>query len=103
MSGLAAADPGRAGLDLARLARLDGFLGQLTADGRIPGWSLAVARRGTLGHVGTGGCRDTEAGLPVEDDTLFRIYSMTKPVTAVAAMLLCERGDLELADPLPAP
>ena len=45
-----------------------------------------------------GGCRDLEAGLPVEADTLFRIYSMTKPVTAVAAMVLYERGDIELSD-----
>ena len=100
MTGLAAAEPDRARFDPARLARLDGFLQRLAEDGRIPGWSLAVARYGTLAHASTGGFRDVEAGLPAEDDTLFRIYSMTKPVTAVAAMLLCESGDLELSDPV---
>jgi CubicO group peptidase (beta-lactamase class C family) len=100
MTGLAAADPVRSGFDPARLARLDGFLDRLTEDGRIPGWSLAIARHGTLVHASTGGYRDIEAGLPVEAGTLFRIYSMTKPVTAVAALLLCERGDLELSDPV---
>ena len=50
--------------------------------------------------MSVGGCRDLVAGLPVEADTLFRVYSMTKPVTAVAAMVLYERGDIELSDPL---
>lgn len=95
-----AADPGRADLDPQRLARLDGFLRQLTSAGRIPGWSLAVSRGRVLAHQSTGGCRDLAAGLPVEPGTLFRIYSMTKPVTAVAAMILCERGDIELSDPV---
>jgi CubicO group peptidase (beta-lactamase class C family) len=100
MTGLAATDPVQSGFDPARLARLDGFLDRLTEDGRIPGWSLAIARHRTLVHTSTGGYRDLEAGLPVEAGTLFRIYSMTKPVTAVAALLLCERGDLELSDPV---
>lgn len=100
MTRLAAAQPGQAGFDPTRLARLDAFLRRLTEDGLIPGWSLAIAREGTLSHASTGGYRDIEARLPVEDDTLFRIYSMTKPVTAVAAMLLCERGQLELSDPV---
>ena len=94
------ADPERAGFDPQRLARLDGFLRQLTSAGRIPGWSLGVVRGPVLAHLSTGGCRDLAAGLPVEPDTLFRIYSMTKPVTAVAAMILYERGDIELSDPV---
>ncbi len=96
----AAADPRLAGLDPGRLGRLDDFQRRLTSDGRIPGWSMAVGRRSVLAHLSSGGCRDLEAGLPVEPGTLFRIYSMTKPITAVAAMVLCERGDIELSDPL---
>ena len=57
-----------------------------------------LALRWLAGH--TGGQRDLEAGLPVEDDTVFRIYSMTKPITAVAAMILYEEGRFELNDPV---
>lgn len=96
----AAADPRLAGLDPGRLGRLDDFLGRLASDRRIPGWSIAVSRRSVLAYLTVGGCRDLEAGLPVEPGTLFRIYSMTKPVTAVADMMLCDRGDIELSDPL---
>jgi CubicO group peptidase (beta-lactamase class C family) len=67
MTGLAAADPVRSGFDPARLARLDGFLDRLTEDGRIPGWSLAIARHGTLVHASTGGYRDIEAGSAAGD------------------------------------
>jgi CubicO group peptidase (beta-lactamase class C family) len=94
------ADARLAGLDPGRLRGLDDFLRQLTERGRIPGWSVAVSRRSVLAHASTGGYRDMEAGLPVEAGTIFRIYSMTKPVTAVAAMALCERGDIELSDPV---
>jgi CubicO group peptidase (beta-lactamase class C family) len=99
-SGPGAADPRRAGFDPHRLDRLDGFLRQLTSAGRIPGWSIAVSRSSVLAHQVTGGSRDVAAGLPVEPGTLFRIYSMTKPVTAVAAMILYEQGDIELSDPV---
>jgi CubicO group peptidase (beta-lactamase class C family) len=90
----------RAGLDPRGLARLDGFLGRLTSRGRIPGWSIAVQRRSVLAHLSAGGCRDMAAGRPAGPDTLFRIYSMTKPVTAVAALVLYERGDIKLSDPV---
>ena len=69
-------------------------------DGRLPGWLLAVSRHGRLAHVSTYGQRDLEAGLPVETDTIFRIYSMTKPITAVAALSLWEQGGFELNDPV---
>jgi Beta-lactamase class C and other penicillin binding proteins len=51
-------------------------------------------------HVGSAGYRDVEAGLPVERDTRWRIYSMTKPITSVAAMMLYEEGAFELSDPI---
>jgi CubicO group peptidase (beta-lactamase class C family) len=59
-----------------------------------------VTRRGQIVHLSTYGRRDVEAGLAVEVDTLFRIYSMTKPITSVAAMMLYEEGAFELKDPI---
>ena len=69
-------------------------------DGRLPGWLLTVRRHGRLAHVARCGSRDLEAGLPVTDDTVWRIYSMSKPLTSVAAMMLQEEGALALTDPV---
>jgi CubicO group peptidase (beta-lactamase class C family) len=93
-------DPREAGFDARRLARVNGVLDRYIEDGRIPGWSLLVSRRGQVVHLHTSGRRHVEDGLPVETDTLFRIYSMTKPITSVAAMMLYEEGAFELNDPL---
>ncbi|MDQ3664812.1 MAG: beta-lactamase family protein [Actinomycetota bacterium] len=93
-------DPAEVGMDEGRLATLDRHFQRYVDDGRLPGWLVAVARHGQLGHVATYGQRDVEAGLPVETDTIWRIYSMTKPVTAVAALVLWERGGFELNDPV---
>ena len=68
--------------------------------GKLPGWSVAVVRHDELVHTGLGGRRDVEAALPVAPDTVFRIYSMTKPITSVAAMVLWEQGAFELRDPV---
>jgi CubicO group peptidase (beta-lactamase class C family) len=94
------ADPAEAGLDASRLARLDRHFARYVEDGRLPGWLLTVSRHGRLVHVSSCGQRDMEAGLPVETGTLWRIFSMTKPVTSVAAMMLYEEGAIELADPV---
>jgi CubicO group peptidase (beta-lactamase class C family) len=88
------------GLDPQRLARLDRYYPRFVDDGRLAGWLVAIVRHGRLVHVATAGQRDMEAALPVETDTLWRIYSMTKPVTSVAAMMLHEEGALELRDPV---
>jgi CubicO group peptidase (beta-lactamase class C family) len=93
-------DPAEAGFDPDRLARIDTLLQRYVDDGRLPGWSVLVSRHGRPVHVSRGGLRDVEAGTPVELDTIFRIYSMTKPVTSVAAMMLYERGAFELTDPI---
>ncbi|BFO17295.1 hypothetical protein SHKM778_36830 [Streptomyces sp. KM77-8] len=61
---------------------------------------MAVARGGRVAHLTAYGARDVAAALPVESDTLWRIYSMTKPVTAVAALMLVEEGRLSLDDPV---
>jgi len=101
MSGLKAeADPAEVGLDAERLRRIDRHFARYVDDGRLPGWLLVVSRRGRLAHVSRYGSRDLEAGLPVEPDTLWRLYSMTKPVTSVAAMMLYEEGMFELNDPV---
>ena len=90
------------GLDSERLKRIDAHFAAYVADGRLPGWLLTVRRHGRLAHVARCGSRDLEAGLPVTDDTLWRIYSMTKPITSVAAMMLYEEGTLALTDPVSA-
>jgi CubicO group peptidase (beta-lactamase class C family) len=93
-------DPAEVGLDADRLRRIDHHFSRYVDDGRLPGWLVAVSRHGRLAHVSWRGSRDLEAGLPVEPDTLWRIYSMTKPVTSVAAMMLYEEGAFELTDPV---
>jgi len=95
-------DAAEVGLDSERLKRIDAHFAGYVADGRLPGWLLTVRRRGRLAHVARCGSRDLEAGLPVTDDTVWRIYSMTKPVTSVAAMMLYEEGRLALTDPVSA-
>ena len=93
-------DPAEVGFDPARLGRLDRRLARWVDDGQLPGSLVTVARHGRLVHVGRQGLRDVENGLPVEDDTRWRIFSMTKPVTSVAAMMLYEEGAFELNDPI---
>ena len=93
-------EPRDAGFDGQRLERIDRHFARYVDDGRLPGWLILVTRRGQIVHLSTYGRRDVEAGLPVEVDTLFRIYSMTKPITSVAAMMLYEEGAFELKDPI---
>src|SRR3954453_17155265 len=93
-------DPAEVGFDAGRLARVDRRLARWVDDGQLPGFLVTVARHGRLVHVGTYGRRDVEAALPVTPDTRWRIYSMTKPVTSVAAMSLYEEGAFELNDPI---
>ncbi|MEU3979040.1 serine hydrolase domain-containing protein [Streptomyces sp. NPDC026672] len=93
-------DPEEAGLDAKALDRLDQHFAHYVDEGRLPGYLVSVARGGRVAHLTTHGLRDRAAGLPVEADTLWRIYSMTKPVTSVAALMLVEEGRLSLDDPL---
>ncbi|MFF9281325.1 serine hydrolase domain-containing protein [Streptomyces griseosporeus] len=93
-------DPAEAGLDAKALDRLDRHLAHLVDEGRLPGFLVSVARGGRVAHLTAHGLRDVAAGAPVTPDTLWRIYSMTKPVTAVAALLLVEEGRLSLDDPV---
>jgi len=93
-------DPGEVGLDAARLERIGRHFDRYVDDGRLAGWLALVARRGQVAYLRTSGQRDLEAGLPVEVDTRWRIFSMTKPITSVAAMMLWEEGAFELKDPI---
>jgi CubicO group peptidase (beta-lactamase class C family) len=93
-----ATSPDTLGFDQTRLGRIDSHFARYVDAGLLPGWQIVVTRRGEVVHASTYGQRDREAGLPVADDTLWRIYSMTKPLTSVAAMMLWEEGRFELTD-----
>jgi CubicO group peptidase (beta-lactamase class C family) len=93
-------DPAEVGLDGERLGRIDGTFARYVDDGRLAGYLVTVSRHGKLAYVSGYGARDRDEGLPVESDTLWRIYSMTKPITSVAAMMLYEEGALQLTDPV---
>jgi CubicO group peptidase (beta-lactamase class C family) len=94
------AEPRELGFDPARLSRIDRHFQRYVDDGRLPGWLVSVSRAGRIVHLSTYGQRDVEAALPVGADTLWRWYSMTKPVTSVAAMMLYEEGAFQLTDPV---
>ena len=93
-------DPDEVGLDASRLGRLDSHFQRYVDEGKLAGWLLAVTRGGKVAHLSTAGHRDREESLPVEMDTIWRIYSMTKPITSVAALMLWEEGRFELRDPV---
>jgi len=93
--------PRSVGLNPERLARVDEFLERkYVGAGRLPGTLTMVARRGEVVHLGVRGHADVERGVPVAEDTIWRIYSMTKPVTSVAFMMLVEEGLVALDDPV---
>jgi CubicO group peptidase (beta-lactamase class C family) len=92
-------NPVGAGLDEGRLERITEHLQHRYVDaGRIAGCQVAVARHGHVGYFRSLGFRDLERSKPVEEDTIWRIYSMTKPITGVALMSLYERGTFQLSD-----
>jgi CubicO group peptidase (beta-lactamase class C family) len=90
--------PGEWGFSPERLARIAPHFDQYVADRRLPGWLATVSRGGQLIWTGKGGHRDRERDLGVEDDTIWRIYSMTKPIIAAATMMLYEEGLFDLTD-----
>ena len=97
---LSMAAPEEVGMDSARLARLTDAMRGLVEEGRLAGVVTAVARHGKIAHFESAGWRDVEAGAPMTNDALFRIYSMTKPITGVALMMLYEEGKFRLSDPV---
>src|SRR4051812_25128161 len=95
------AKPESLGMCSRRLARIDRFLAEHYVDaGKLPCALLQVAREGRLVHQTVLGSASLETGAPLAEDSIFRIYSMTKPVTSVAVMMLVEEGKLALDDPV---
>ena len=92
--------PDKVGMDAEKLKLVDQKMEELIKEERLAGGIVVVARKGKVVHFGTYGKRDRENNLPVEKDTIFRIYSMTKAITSVAALMLSEEGKLNLDDPL---
>jgi CubicO group peptidase (beta-lactamase class C family) len=92
-------DAEAAGMDATRLSRIDEHLRHRYLDpGKIAGCQVAVMRRGVLAHFSSLGYADRERKVPVAEDTIWRIYSMTKPIGGVALMSLYEHGDFQLTD-----
>lgn len=98
--GLPAATPESVGFSSERLKKLDAALDGLVDAGRIPGVLTLLARHGKVIAVNGHGVKDVASGAPITQDTIFRMYSQTKPVTGVAMMILYEEGRWKLDDPV---
>ena len=92
--------PEDVGLSSARLARIDPWMQRLVDDKKLAGVSVAVLRHGELAYVSATGLADIARLVPFARDTLVRIYSMTKPLTSTAIMMLYEEGRFQLDDPI---
>jgi CubicO group peptidase (beta-lactamase class C family) len=101
MPSFAPAAPEIVGMSQAVFDRIDDHLKRRYIDaGRFPGTQLVVYRRGSIVHSSVQGLADLERKVPMKDDTIFRIYSMTKPITSVAFMMLVEQGLVALDEPV---
>src|SRR5262252_4068979 len=100
MDPLPRAKPEEVGMSSERLADIARTLNADIARGQMPGAVLAVARHGKLVHFEAFGYRDKAANAPMTTDAIFNIASMTKPMTAVAALQLYEQGKLMMDEPL---
>ena len=92
--------PEDVGLSTLRLARVSAWMRRWVDSGRLPGLLVAIVRDDRLAWFETCGFRDVEEGRPVEPDSIYRLYSMTKPITTVAALMLYEEGRYQLDDPI---
>ena len=92
--------PDVVGLDPMVLAEVTAVLDEAVAEWRIAGAVVGIARRGKLAYTHSPGVQDVETGIEMTDASIFRIYSMAKSVTAVAAMILHEEGHFQLDDPV---
>ena len=88
------------GLSPARLARIDAWMRGWVDSGRLAGMSVLVSRGGQIAYESCYGQADLARGTPMSPQTIVRIYSMTKPLTSVALMLLYEEGRFQLDDPI---
>lgn len=94
------ATPADVGLSAVKLRAVDAAVEQLIADGKIVGGVVLIVRHGEVCHLEAYGQRDTEPHAPMRTDTIFRIYSMTKPIATAAALILVDEGKLKLDDPV---
>ena len=94
------ARPEEVGLSTERLKRIGQVFNREIELGKLPGAVVIVARKGRVAYFESFGFRDKAAGAPMPKDAVFEIYSMTKPLVSVAAMILVEEGRLQLADPV---
>jgi len=92
--------PEQVGLSAARLARITQWMQGWIDSGRLPGMTVAILRKGELAYAHTCGKADVERNKPMRPDTIVRIYSMTKPLTSTAIMMLYEEGHFQLDDPI---
>jgi CubicO group peptidase (beta-lactamase class C family) len=90
----------KVGMSSARLERLEELNQKYVEEGKLAGVMTMVARHGKIVHVSAAGTYGVDNDKPLTEDTLFRIYSMTKPITAVALMMLYEEGAFQLSDPV---
>jgi CubicO group peptidase (beta-lactamase class C family) len=97
---LSAARPESVGMSSQRLQRLTREMKALSDSGQLSGVVTMVAKDGKVVHFEASGQRDVTSGAPMKKDTIFRIYSMTKPITGVAMMMLFEEGKWQLSDPV---
>lgn len=97
---LARVDPAEVGMSAEGLEKLNGAMHELVDGGQLAGVATAVARHGKVVNWDVYGMQDVEAQLPLKDDTIFRIYSMTKPIAGAALMTLYEEGKFTLDDPV---
>src|SRR5579872_2096069 len=97
---VAVATPESVGLSTEGLKKIDGFLQGLVDDGTLAGVVTLVARHGKTVHTSVMGKKDIAAGEPLALDTIFRIFSMTKPVTGVAMGILWDEGLWSPDDPI---
>ena len=95
-----ATTPEDVGLSSAQLGRVRGWAERLVESGKLAGVTTMVARRGRVAHLHSCGLANREAGQAMAPDTIVRIYSMTKPLTSVAVMMLYEQGHFQLDDPV---
>jgi CubicO group peptidase (beta-lactamase class C family) len=98
--GLPTASPEDVGMSSERLTRIDDFVDRHVEAHHFAGAVTVVARRGKVVQFKAYGMQDVENGVPMAKDSIFRIYSMTKPITSVAVMMLFEEGDFLLNDPI---
>jgi len=97
---LPTAKPEKVGMSAERLQRLPEGMKALVDEGRLAGVVTMVARNGKVVHFDAAGKANIETGAPMQKDTIFRIYSMSKPITGVAMMMLFEEGKWQLNDPV---